>query len=71
MGFPASFTSGFFKVPILGVNPVPVFVMLVVVAIGGVVLSRTVLGRRAYAIGGNETAAVYAGIPVGRVKIIL
>jgi ribose/xylose/arabinose/galactoside ABC-type transport system permease subunit len=71
VGFPSSFTSGFFKAPIMGVNPVPVFLMLVVVAIGGVVLSRTVLGRRAYAIGGNETAAVYAGIPVGRVKIIL
>lgn len=71
VGFPASFTSGFFKATILGVNPVPVFFMLMVVVVGGIVLSRTVLGRRAYAIGGNETAAAYAGIPVGRVKIIL
>jgi ribose/xylose/arabinose/galactoside ABC-type transport system permease subunit len=30
-----------------------------------------VLGRRVYAIGGNETAATYAGIPVGRVKVIV
>jgi ribose transport system permease protein len=35
------------------------------------VLSRTVFGRRIFAIGGNETAAKYAGIPVGRVKILV
>ncbi len=70
--FPASFTKGFFKAEIgSGLYPVPIFVMAIVVAVGVFILTRTVLGRRAYAIGGNETAAVYAGVPVGRVKIIL
>jgi ribose/xylose/arabinose/galactoside ABC-type transport system permease subunit len=70
-GFPASFTSGFFRYQIAGVQPVPVILMLMVAVGGWFVLSRTVFGRRVFAIGGNETAARYAGIPVGRVKIIV
>jgi ribose transport system permease protein len=69
-GFPDSFTRGGFKAEILGVNPVPMVVMLLVALAGAVVLSRTVFGRRTYAIGGNETAARYAGVPVGRVKVL-
>lgn len=68
--FPEAFTRDFFQSAYLDVKPVPVLVMLVAVVLGMFVLSRTVLGRRLYAIGGNETAAHYAGIPVGRVKII-
>jgi ribose transport system permease protein len=71
LGIPNSFVQGFFKAPIMGVNPVPVFIMVLVAIAGFVVLTRTVLGRRIYAIGGNETAAKYAGIPVGRVKIVV
>ncbi|MHA7812563.1 MAG: ABC transporter permease [Phycisphaerales bacterium] len=70
-GFPTSFTSGFFKAQIFGVYPVPVIVMALVAIAGWFVLSRTVFGRRIFAIGGNETAARYAGIPVGRVKILV
>ncbi len=68
-GFPESFTSGFFKARMGSVYPVPVLVMVLVAAVGHFLMTRTVLGRRAFAIGGNETAAVYAGVPVGRVKI--
>lgn len=70
LGIPESFVKGFFAADIGGVKPVPVIVMLIVAVIGHLVLTRTVLGRRIFAIGGNETAASYAGIPVGRVKII-
>ena len=70
-GFPASFTSGFFRFQIAGVQPVPIILMLLVAAGGWFVLARTVFGRRVFAIGGNETAARYAGIPVGRVKVIV
>ncbi len=67
----SSFTEGFVKREFFGVYPVPILFM-VVVAIGGwFVLARTVFGRRILAIGGNETAAKYAGIPVGRVKILV
>lgn len=69
--FPPSFTSGFIKAEIVGVYPVPVLIMAAVVALGALGLGHTVIGRRVYAIGGNETAAVYAGVPVGRVKIIM
>jgi ribose/xylose/arabinose/galactoside ABC-type transport system permease subunit len=76
--FPDSFTKGFFKLVVggdgalgTGVNPMPVAFMLLAAIVGTIVLSRTVLGRRIYAIGGNETAARYAGIPVGRVKIVV
>ena len=71
LGVPNSLVDGFFKAEILGVNPVPVFVMLLVAIAGYVTLTRTVLGRRIYAIGGNEIAARYAGIPVGKVKVIV
>lgn len=71
LGVPPSFQDGFFKSQIGGVYPVPVIVMLVVMAAGWLVLTRTTLGRRAYAIGGNEVAARYAGVPVGRVKMMV
>lgn len=67
-GAPESIQKGFFKMPALGVYPVPTAIMLVVAVVGMVVLSRTVFGRRIYAVGGNEVAARYAGIPVGFVK---
>ncbi len=67
--FPEAFTLGFFKREIGGVYPIPVIIMILVLLGGMIVLSRTVFGRRIYAIGGNETAAHYAGIPVGRTKI--
>ncbi len=69
--FPASYTSGFFKAEIFGVYPVPVVIMVIVGLIGMFLLSRTVFGRQVFAVGGNETAAGYAGISVGRVKILV
>lgn len=70
-GFPGSFSTGFFKAEVAGVYPVPVIVMIIVAILGHFVLTRTVLGRRTFAIGGNEIAATYAGVPVGRVKIVI
>lgn len=63
--------KGFFKADFGGVYPVPTLIMLVVAAAGMFTLSRTVIGRQVYAIGGNEIAAKYAGIAVGRVKVIM
>lgn len=68
--FPESFTRDFFKADWWGVTPMPVIFMLITAAAGMFVLSRTVFGRRIFAIGGNEVAAHYAGIPVGRTKLI-
>lgn len=70
-GLPESVQKGFFKYQMAGVYPIPTIIMLIVALLGMFVLARTVFGRRIYAIGGNELAAKYAGIPVGRVKTIV
>jgi ribose transport system permease protein len=70
-GIPASFSAGLVKAELWGVYPVPMLVMLGVALAGHVVLTRLVLGRRVFAIGGNETAAAYAGIRVGLVKVVV
>ncbi len=74
-GLPDSIQRGFFKwelhVGSGGVFPVPTLITILVGLAGAIVLSRTVFGRRIYAIGGNEIAAKYAGIPVGRVKTMV
>ncbi|MCC7390240.1 MAG: ABC transporter permease [Phycisphaerales bacterium] len=69
-GFPTSFTSGFFKLQIGNLSFTLTIIMVVVAVVGAFVLLYTVLGRRVFATGGNETAARYAGVPVGRVKVI-
>jgi ribose transport system permease protein len=69
--FPADFTGSFGKLPLFGTTPVPLILMALVGVAGAVVLTSTVFGRRTFAIGGNEVAARYAGIPVGRTKVSL
>lgn len=49
--------------------PVPVWLMVVVFVVFGVVLARTRYGRYVYATGDNTEAAKLSGIPVHRVKI--
>jgi rhamnose transport system permease protein len=49
--------------------PAQVLLLVVVVALGGVAVSRSVWGRWLYAIGRNETAAGLAGVPVARLKL--
>jgi len=69
-GFPESFRQ-FVRFEWAGVNPVPACFMIIFGVIGAFIASCTTFGRRTFAIGGNETAARYAGIPVGAVKIAL
>ncbi|HTH48954.1 MAG TPA: ABC transporter permease [Candidatus Limnocylindria bacterium] len=49
--------------------PHAVVLMLLVFAAAHILLTRTVLGRDLYAVGGNEQAARLSGVPVGRVKL--
>jgi len=51
--------------------PLPLVIFLVLAAILGVVLHRTTFGRWVYAIGTNEEAARYSGIPTQRVKLLI
>ncbi|MBN2910582.1 ribose ABC transporter permease [Polycladomyces sp. WAk] len=48
--------------------PVPVITMLITFIFLYFILKKTTLGRKTYAIGGNEEAAILAGIHVSRVK---
>ena len=50
----------------IGPIPIPIIVILVVAVLGYVVLSRTKLGRYAYAMGSNPEAARLSGIPIRR-----
>jgi rhamnose transport system permease protein len=48
--------------------PVLSWIALAVIAVMALVLARTALGRAFYAVGCNPTAAVYAGLDVGRTR---
>jgi rhamnose transport system permease protein len=69
--FPFAYTS-------IGVNPVPgtflsysMLIFLVLAVVFGVVLHFTAFGRSLYAIGANKEAALFAGIRVNRIKLLL
>ncbi|XJZ27053.1 ABC transporter permease [Bacillota bacterium Lsc_1132] len=53
----------------VGWVPVPVIWMLVCYVILYLILKKTTFGRRIYAIGGNEEAAILSGIRANRVKL--
>lgn len=53
----------------VGVVPGQFFIFVLAVAVTWVILARTAFGRWVYAIGSNEEAARFSGIPVDRVKI--
>jgi ribose transport system permease protein len=60
-GLPPAFGSTFGFGKLLGI-PVPIYVAAAVVAVMGVVLYRTKLGRYWYAVGGNQNAARLSGV---------
>lgn len=51
--------------------PPGVWIFVLVSIAMGLVVGRTVLGRRALAIGDNEVAAKYAGVPVAWTKVLV
>lgn len=53
---------------VLGV-PTPIYFLVLVLVISGIVLSCTVFGRSLYAVGGNAQAAFQAGINAKRIKM--
>jgi ribose transport system permease protein len=69
-GFPEQFRS-FVRQEFNGLSLVPLIVMIIVMIIGGIFLATMAIGRKIYAIGGNETASRYSGIRVGAVKALV
>ena len=51
--------------------PVPFVIFLVLAIVLGIVLYKTTFGRWVYAIGTNEDAARYSGVPTHRVKMLI
>lgn len=49
--------------------PVPVWLLLITALVASFVARRTTFGRRVYAIGGNERAALLSGVRVPRIKV--
>jgi rhamnose transport system permease protein len=51
--------------------PFSVALFIVMAILFGLVLHRTTFGRYLYAIGNNENATLYSGVPVARIKLII
>jgi rhamnose transport system permease protein len=51
--------------------PFSVALFIVLAVIFGLVLHRTAFGRYLYAIGNNENATIYSGVPVAKIKLII
>jgi ribose transport system permease protein len=49
--------------------PVPMLTMVAITAIGGIYLTRTVMGRHIFAFGGNIEASRFAGLPLARIQV--
>lgn len=66
-GYPESF---FFmgQGDLFGV-PMQLWLLGILIVVAGVALDRTTFGRSLYAIGANETAARFSGLPVDRIKL--
>lgn len=68
-GAPVAISNDFFRQlgsGFLGPVPIPVILLVGTYLVGHWVLSSTTFGRHVYAIGGNQTAARFAGIRVDR-----
>ena len=71
--FNQAFVGGFISYPLRigegeSIYPIPLCILIAIALWGTYYLSMTVTGRKLYAIGGNELAARYAGLPVERLK---
>jgi ribose transport system permease protein len=69
-GFPGGFRE-VVRQELFGLSLVPLLVMVIVMILGVIFLARMAIGRKVYAIGGNETASRYSGIRVGQIKLLV
>jgi ribose transport system permease protein len=71
--FPMQFTDGLIRHEInwhgATLYPVPLAIMIGVTALAGWYLKHAVTGRHIFAVGGNEQASLFSGLPVNRVKV--
>lgn len=55
----------------LGIIPLPVMYMMVILFAVFILLNKTALGRHIYAVGSNEKAALYSGISVRNIRLLV
>jgi ribose/xylose/arabinose/galactoside ABC-type transport system permease subunit len=71
--FPPQFTDGLIRHQInwqgTSLYPVPLAIMIGVTVLAGWYLRHAVTGRHIFAVGGNEQASLFSGLPVNRVKL--
>jgi rhamnose transport system permease protein len=67
-GFPEAFA--FWGSGEIAGLPFQLYLLVAVFVISGLILGATPIGRRIYAIGNNEVAARFAGLRVGRIKLL-
>jgi len=71
--FPVQFTDGLIRHQMnwhaANLYPVPLAIMIGVTALAGWYLKHAVTGRHIFAVGGNEQASLFSGLPVNRVKV--
>lgn len=71
--FPPAFTDGFVRREIhcygASLYPVPLAIMIGVTAFAWWYLKHSVTGRHIFAVGGNEQASLFSGLPVNWVKV--
>lgn len=54
-----------------GVFPVPIILMVLIIAIGFIFLNKTEFGRHIFAVGANEKGAKLSGVQVEKVKVVV
>ena len=48
-----------------------VWILLIVIALGTILLNRTIFGRHVFAVGGNPSAAELSGLSVDRIRVLV
>lgn len=70
-GFPPEYTAfGIGAVPYTFI-PAPFALFIILAVVFWVMLHHTTIGRSLYAIGGNQTAALFSGVSISRLKMLL
>lgn len=70
--FPAQFTDGLIRYEVgRNLYPVPMLIMIGLTVLAAAYLKYAVGGRHVFAVGGNDQAARFSGLPVQRVKVMV
>ena len=56
---------------LFGILPIPFLIMAILLVIYGIILARTVVGRKIYVCGGNPSAARLAGLDLKKIHTVL